>query len=82
MEALLVGSIAAVGVAFGVLFWLLLVRPGILVSVFSDGALTDETWYDIQPSFLLFLRLFAGLVLFGIGFLTGFVLAFLSGTSW
>jgi hypothetical protein len=68
-------------VTFGVFFWFLLVRPGLLVSVFSDGALTDETWLEFHPSLLRLVRIVAGIALFGMGFFTGLALTFLSGTA-
>jgi hypothetical protein len=81
LEALIVGAAAAIGVSFGVFFWFLLVHPSLLMSVFSDSMLSDESWQEQSPFSLRMLRVLAGFVLFVFGFLTGLTLSFLSGTA-
>jgi hypothetical protein len=81
LEAFLVGAAAAIGVSFAVFFWFLLVRPSLLMSVFSDSIVSDESWEDQSPFSLLLLRVMAGLILFVFGFFTGLTLSFLSSTA-
>ena len=78
---MLVGGLTAMTVAIGALFWQLLVRPDVFLSVWSDKGVTDSQWFEHHPGALIALRWTLGVVVFLLGFLTGLALTFLTGTS-
>ncbi len=80
MDALVVGALTAVTVTLGTLFWHLLVRPEVLLSLWSDPADGHE-WFEHHPGAVAALRWAGGGVLFLLGFLTGLVTVFLVRTA-
>ena len=79
MDALLVGSLAAVVTVASMLFWLLLVRPDALLGLLSDQP--EGSWFEHHPTTLRALRLTGGLVVLILGFLTGLAVMFLASTA-
>lgn len=79
MDALLVGTLTAVGAMAGMSYWLLLVRPDALLGLLSDAP--EAGWFEHHPTALRALRLTGAALVLALGFLTGLVVAFLAGTA-
>jgi hypothetical protein len=79
MEPVIVGGLSAATAVLFLAFFLLLVRPETLLSMWSDPRV-DDGWFDHHPAALRALRYALGTLLFLSGFLTGVALTFLSGT--
>lgn len=81
MEALLVAILTALTVGVGALLWQLMVRPEMLMSVLSDGGVTQDVWFEQHAGAVWALRMLLGAMVFLLGFLTGLALTFLSSTG-
>ena len=79
VEPLLVGTLTAITAVLGVAYFQLLVRPEVLLSLWSDPD-GEHPWFEGHPGALRLLRVVAGSTLFISGFLTGLALTFLLGT--
>lgn len=85
MEAALVGVLTAATAISGLLLWMLMVRPEVTLSLFhdpqrGDGLIERDPWFDHHPGALRALRWAMAAVIFGLAFLTGLALTFLSTT--
>jgi len=79
VEPLLVGILTATTAVLGVAYFQLLVRPEVLLGLWSDPE-GQHSWFEGHPGALRLLRIVAGSMLFVSGFLTGLALTFLLGT--
>jgi hypothetical protein len=79
MEPVLVGLSTALTAVLGVAYFQLLVRPGVVLSLWSDPE-EGHAWFDGHPGALRLLRWVAGGLVFVSGFFTGLSLTFLLGT--
>ena len=75
MDALLVGTLAALGTIVGMLYWVLLVRPASLLGLWGDS------WDDDEADTVSALRMIGGAFVLLVGFCTGLAVAFLAATS-
>lgn len=81
MDAVLVGLLTALTIALGAALWYLLVRPDVVLSLWNEGAATQEGWFEEHPATLTALRWALAVAVFLLGFLTGLATAFLSKTG-
>ena len=81
MEALIVGFLTAITVTLGALYWQLLVRPEVLLTLWGDKSAVEAGWFERHPGTLTALRWTIGTVVLLLGFLTGLALTFLSSTG-
>ena len=72
----------ALGMIFAIIFWYLMVQPDVLLSLFISDSILSDGWFQINPVVLNVLRSLGAIILIGLGFMVGFSLVFLSGTSW
>jgi len=79
VEPVLVGLMTALTAVLGVAYFQLLVRPGVVLSLWSDPD-SGHHWFDGHPGALRWLRVTVGTLLFVSGFFTGLALTFLLGT--
>jgi hypothetical protein len=80
VDAVLGGVLLALTLAVGGVFWLLLVQPDVMLSMWQDGNVTQENWFEHHPVGLRALRWTMGGTLFLFGFLTGLAWTFLIST--
>ena len=84
MDALLIGTLSAASVAAAMLYWTLLVRPGLFLSALfqskSDDAEENFGWTEPDPITLRAARWVSGIVLLGVTFLCGAATTFLLAT--
>lgn len=80
MEAVLGGVLMAVTLVLAGVYWQLLVRPELFLSMWLDGR--QEGWFEEQhPAGLRALRWITGGTLLLLGFLTGLAWMFLVSTA-
>ena len=79
VEPFLVGLLTAVTAVLGVAYFQLLVRPEVLLGLWTDPD-EQHAWFEGHPGALRLLRIVGGSTLFISGFLTGLALTFLLGT--
>ncbi len=80
MDAAVVGALTAATAVASLLLWMLLVRPEITLSLFSDVAAARDPWFEHHPGALRALRWAMAAVIVVLAFLTGLALTFLSTT--
>jgi hypothetical protein len=81
MEALIVGFLTAITVSVGALFWQLLVRPEVLLTLLGDRGAIEAGWFKQHSGTLTALRWTTGVMVLLLGFFTGLTLTFLSSTG-
>lgn len=80
MDALVVGALGAATTVFGLLAWLLMARPELVLVLWSDHDPGEDPVAD-HPGAIRLLRWISVVTTFLLGFLTGLAVTFLSGTS-
>jgi hypothetical protein len=80
MDALLGGILMGLTLALAAIYWQLLVRPEVLLSLWQD--VPQDGWFEEQhPAGLRALRWVTGATLVLLGFLTGLAWTFLVSTG-
>lgn len=81
MDAVVVGLLVALTLSVCMALWYALVRPDVVLSLWSEGAATEDGWFEEHSGSLTALRVALGVGVFLLGFLTGLATAFLRSTG-